>query len=185
MKALRVLNNELVEVFWADDNELEYVPVQEFSVKYPEQYQKVQTKHQSKHQSKASQFLALQEKINKQIDQYGEANEAECNELSMIADSLDAIESDKLIKAIKVRSLLLRSGFKQISICDLSDYIEVCKDINLLDLSWEEEAKVIVDFCKEHNLYLYEKPKEDYFEWEGISHAIENGYNGVVLSNLS
>jgi hypothetical protein len=181
MKALRVLNNELVEVFWPDDNEIEYVPIAEFRAKHPKEYQKVQTKNKST----ASQFLHLQDKINKQIDKYGEANEADCNKLEAIADSLDETESDKVINAIKVRSTLLREGFKQISICDLTDYIEAYKNINFLDISWEEEAKVIVDFCKEHNLYLYEKPREDYFEFEGITHAIDNKYNGVVLSNLS
>lgn len=30
MKIIGVLNNELVEVLWIDDSEIEYIPIQEF-----------------------------------------------------------------------------------------------------------------------------------------------------------
>jgi hypothetical protein len=35
MKVLGVLNNELVEVLWLDDNEIELIPIEEFKLKYP------------------------------------------------------------------------------------------------------------------------------------------------------
>jgi hypothetical protein len=35
MKVLNVLNNELVEVLWIDDNEIELIPIDEFRIKYP------------------------------------------------------------------------------------------------------------------------------------------------------
>ncbi len=35
MKVLNVLNNELVEVMWIDDNEIEYIPIDEFKLRYP------------------------------------------------------------------------------------------------------------------------------------------------------
>ncbi len=35
MKVLNVLNGELVEVMWIDDNEIEYIPINEFKLKYP------------------------------------------------------------------------------------------------------------------------------------------------------
>jgi len=35
MKVLGVWNNELVEVMWIDDNEIEYIPIDEFKLRYP------------------------------------------------------------------------------------------------------------------------------------------------------
>ena len=35
MKVLGVWNNELVEVMWIDDNEIEYIPIDEFRLRYP------------------------------------------------------------------------------------------------------------------------------------------------------
>ena len=36
MKVLGVLNNELVEVLWIDDNEISYIPIDEFIKENPE-----------------------------------------------------------------------------------------------------------------------------------------------------
>jgi hypothetical protein len=36
MKVLSVWNNELVEVMWIDDNEIEYIPIDEFRLRYPD-----------------------------------------------------------------------------------------------------------------------------------------------------
>jgi len=35
MRVLSVWNNELVEVMWVDDNEIEYIPIDEFRLRYP------------------------------------------------------------------------------------------------------------------------------------------------------
>ena len=38
MKILNILDvpgNELVEVLWIDDNEIEFIPIEEFKTKYP------------------------------------------------------------------------------------------------------------------------------------------------------
>ena len=35
MRVLNVLNDELVEVMWIDDNEIEYIPIDEFKLRYP------------------------------------------------------------------------------------------------------------------------------------------------------
>ena len=75
--------------------------------------------------------------------------------------------------------------FVTFSICDIWDYFEVFRGVSYIDMTWEQESKLIIDFCQEHNLYLYENPKESFFEYEGISYAKENGFSGVVLSNLS
>lgn len=74
------------------------------------------------------------------------------------------------------------------SICDIWDYFEVRHGLDIdsrISMSWEEECKLIMDFCEKHNLYLYEKPREDFDKNEAIRYAEDNGYRGVVLSDLS
>jgi len=41
------------------------------------------------------------------------------------------------------------------------------------------------EFCNNFGLYLYEKPREDFFEWEGVEEAQKAGKMGVILSDLS
>jgi hypothetical protein len=75
--------------------------------------------------------------------------------------------------------------FAIFSICDIWDYFEVMRGLNPTEMSFDQESRLILDFCETHNLYLYEKYKEEFFQYEGISYAKEKGYKGVILSNLS
>jgi hypothetical protein len=34
-------------------------------------------------------------------------------------------------------------------------------------------------------VYLYEKPRESFFKWEGIEEAENGRYRGVIFSDLS
>jgi hypothetical protein len=52
-----------------------------------------------------------------------------------------------------------------------------------MDYAWETEK--LKEFSQNFDLYLYEKPREDFFEWEGVEEAEEAGRKGVILSNLS
>ena len=71
-----------------------------------------------------------------------------------------------------------------IGICELFDKLGYTTD-QLLNLSWEQESKIVMDYCKDNNYHYYANPKEDYFEYEGIQQAIEKGCVGVVLENMS
>lgn len=75
--------------------------------------------------------------------------------------------------------------FAVFSICDIWDYYEVFQGKKSYDFTWEEECKLIIDFCETYQLYLYEKPRESFFQYEGIYYAKEHGYKGVILSDLS
>lgn len=75
--------------------------------------------------------------------------------------------------------------FAVFSICDIWDYYEVFQGKQLIDFTWEDECKLINDFCETYHLYLYVKPREFFNQYEGISHAKEHGYKGVILSDLS
>jgi len=75
--------------------------------------------------------------------------------------------------------------FALFSICDIWDYYEVFQGKQLIDFTWEEESKLIIDFCETYRLYLYEKPREFFDRYEAISYAKEHAYKGVILSVLS
>ena len=75
--------------------------------------------------------------------------------------------------------------FAVFSICDIWDYYEVFQGKQLIDFTWEEECKLIIDFCETYHLYLYEKPRKNFFKHEAISNAKEYGFKGVILSDLS
>jgi len=51
-------------------------------------------------------------------------------------------------------------------------------------LSIGEETKILLDYCKENNLYLYERYSDNYCESEGYTHAVDWEYDGVIYSNL-
>lgn len=88
---------------------------------------------------------------------------------------------------MKVIETLEEGGFHILNICDVMDWIYSTFRPNgqRWDMSWEEECKYIRQFCDNFQLYLYEKPNEEYWEWEGIEEARIGGYRGVILSNLS
>jgi hypothetical protein len=54
-----------------------------------------------------------------------------------------------------------------------------------LKMSFEEESKLIRDWCEENNFHYYAAPKENFFKWKGIQEAEQLGKVGVVLENLS
>ena len=54
-----------------------------------------------------------------------------------------------------------------------------------LHLTYDQQCDAVIKWCKANNYFLYERGKEDFFEWEGRQLAAEGGYSGVVLSNLS
>ena len=51
--------------------------------------------------------------------------------------------------------------------------------------TWEWECEKVKEFCENFNLYLYEKPRESFFKWEGVEEAYKKNKRGVILSDLS
>jgi len=97
------------------------------------------------------------------------------------------IEAYTLENANKVKKFV--SGqtqeFTTLSICDLMDYFEVVENKNWMEFTWEQECELVKDFCKKHNLYLYERYREDFNQHEGIALAKQKGCKGVIFSDLS
>lgn len=87
----------------------------------------------------------------------------------------------------RVIQALEKEEFHILNICDVMDWIYSTfrPEGQRWDMSWEEECKYINEFSKNFELYLYEKPREAFFEWEGIEEARKGGYRGVILSDLS
>jgi hypothetical protein len=52
-------------------------------------------------------------------------------------------------------------------------------------LSMGEETKILLNYCKDHNYYLYERTREEFMSYEGYKMALEGGFNGVIYSCLS
>jgi hypothetical protein len=76
------------------------------------------------------------------------------------------------------------NNIKEISICDVMDVIFPNFE-DQIRLTWEDECKVVLDFCEKNNYMLYERVREQFFKWEGYELAVKGGYSGVVYSDLS
>lgn len=79
----------------------------------------------------------------------------------------------------------LENEFPVLNICDVMDWLYVTFNKEAYSMSYDWETKRLKEFCKNFNVYLYEKPRESFFKWEGIEEAKQRGYKGVILSDLS
>ena len=79
----------------------------------------------------------------------------------------------------------LESEFPILNICDVMDWIYTTFDKEAWSMSWEWECQKLKEFCENFDLYLYERPREDFYKLQGIDSALEGGYRGVILSDLS
>lgn len=77
--------------------------------------------------------------------------------------------------------------FQIYNICNVMDWIYTTfapgKKSWEMSYGWETER--LMEFISNFNLYLYERPREEFFEWEGIEEAQKAGKRGVILSDLS
>ena len=85
----------------------------------------------------------------------------------------------------RVITQLGEEEFPILNICDVMDWIYTTFDKEAWSQSWEWETQHLMTFIRNFNVYLYEKPRESFFEWEGIEEAQKGGYKGVILSDLS
>ena len=85
----------------------------------------------------------------------------------------------------RVITQLGEEEFPILNICDVMDWIYVTFGKEAWSMSWEWECKKVKEFCHNFGVYLYEKPRDSFFKWEGIEEAEKGGYKGVILSDLS
>ena len=85
----------------------------------------------------------------------------------------------------RVITQLGEEEFPILNICDVMDWIYVTFGKEAWSMSWEWECKKVKEFCDNFGVYLYEKPRDSFFKWEGIEEAEKGGYKGVILSDLS
>ncbi len=85
----------------------------------------------------------------------------------------------------RVITQLGEEEFPILNICDVMDWIYLTFDKEAWSMSWEWECQKVREFCQNFGVYLYEKPREDFFKWEAVEEAEKGGYKGVILSDLS
>jgi len=80
----------------------------------------------------------------------------------------------------------INSGkFERYNICDVMDWIYVTFNKEAFSQTWEWECVKVKEFCENFNLYLYERPRGDFFPHEGAIEAMAKLKKGVILSDLS
>lgn len=86
---------------------------------------------------------------------------------------------DRVIKQLE------KEEFQIFNICDVMDWIYTTFNTTYMESTYEWECQKLKEFCDNFNLHLYEKPREQFFEWEGIEEGESMGKRGVILSDLS
>jgi hypothetical protein len=79
----------------------------------------------------------------------------------------------------------LSTEFAVLNICDVMDEIYTEAGKQYWETTYEWECDRVREFCNQNNVYLYERPRSSFFKWEGIELAQQDGYRGVILSDLS
>ena len=81
----------------------------------------------------------------------------------------------------------LEKDFPILNICDVMDwiYFTFCPQKNRWDMSYDWESQKLKEFSQNFGMFLYEKPRKEFFPQLGILEAEERGYRGVILSDLS
>ena len=81
----------------------------------------------------------------------------------------------------------LEKDFPMLNICDVMDWVysTFAPGKEIWEMSYEWETQKVMEFCKNFNVYLYEKPRCSFFKWEGIEEAEKGRYKGVIFSDLS
>ena len=74
---------------------------------------------------------------------------------------------------------------KELGISTLLREVLGLSDDKLLMMDWNEESKLVLDWAKKHNYYVYSEPKDSFFKWEAIKLAEEGGFDGVILESLN
>ena len=76
----------------------------------------------------------------------------------------------------------------EIKVLDILELLEGVMGLSLdewMSMTWEEEMKLVIGWCKENGYHYYGRPGHQFRRLEGIREAEELGAVGVVLENLS
>ncbi len=79
----------------------------------------------------------------------------------------------------------LEKPFPILNICDVMDWIYFTFKKEAYSMPYDWETEKLKEFSQNFGVFLYERPREDYFPQEGVLEAEERGYRGVILSDLS
>ena len=81
----------------------------------------------------------------------------------------------------------LEKDFPMLNICDVMDWVysTFAPGKEIWEMSYEWETQKVMEFCRNFNVYLYEKPRCSFFKWEGIEEAEKGRFKGVIFSDLS
>jgi hypothetical protein len=79
----------------------------------------------------------------------------------------------------------LATNFAVLNICDVMEVIQTEDGRPHWETTYEWRMGKVAEFCAQHHLDLYERPRSEFYTWEGIQQADEAGYDGVILSDLS
>lgn len=77
---------------------------------------------------------------------------------------------------------------KEIKVLGIVELFEKVLNISIeesIAMGWEEENKLVLNWAHKNNYYVYSRPKDEFFKWEAIELAENQGFDGVILENLS
>lgn len=79
----------------------------------------------------------------------------------------------------------MANEIKELGIVELlNDVLKVSHEDQMM-MSWDEETDLVLSWANENDYYVYSRPKDEFFRWEGIELAEAGGYKGVIFENLS
>lgn len=81
----------------------------------------------------------------------------------------------------QIEERIKRGNFVEVNIIDLLDGLG--RDVE--KHTWEDECKMVLDWCERFDIYLYEVPKDSFSKWEASELAHFHGKKGFVYSSLS
>lgn len=59
------------------------------------------------------------------------------------------------------------------------------KGYNLFEVTYEEETQILKEYAEKHNYLIYSRVREEFSRYEACHLAMDSGYDGVILEDLS
>ena len=59
------------------------------------------------------------------------------------------------------------------------------EDYDLFSITYEEETQILKEYAEKHNYLIYSRVREEFSRYEACHLAMDNGYDGVILEDLS
>ena len=74
---------------------------------------------------------------------------------------------------------------KEIGIVELFENVLKIPFEELLNMNYEQECKLVIDWAEENDYYVYSRGHDEFFKFEGFELAEKGGYKGVIFEDLS